>query len=159
VIGFEREWARRPAGLRTHMLVGVSATLLMSLGDALIGEFASASGSAAIETDPVRLIQAIIVGISFLGAGTIVHQADARVEGLTTAASILLTAAVAIAVAIDRVALASVIAVGTAVSLFLLGRLEERLLAPLPHSRDADDEPETQARPIPARRRSGPGKD
>jgi putative Mg2+ transporter-C (MgtC) family protein len=158
IIGLEREWARKPAGLRTHMLVGVAAALLMTLGDALIGEFANPDSPASIQSDPVRLIQAIIVGISFLGAGTIVHDGDARVEGLTTAASILLTAAVAIAVAIDRVALATVVAIGTASLLLLLGQLERRLRAPAA-PRTVRDAGGSGAHPIPARRRSTPGKD
>jgi putative Mg2+ transporter-C (MgtC) family protein len=125
LIGYERELADKPAGLRTHMLVAAAATLLMALGRVLIESY---SGRDFLQSDPVRMIEAIIVGISFLGAGTIFrsradHQA---VQGLTTAASILFTAVIGIAVALNQY----VLAIGaTAIVLLItagLGRLEAR---------------------------------
>lgn len=162
LIGFEREVARRPAGLRTHILVGVAATLLMQLATVLTSHFAAEVGAARISLDPIRILQAIIVGISFLGAGTIVHGSSGRVEGLTTAASILLTAAIGVAVAIERVALACMLAVGVALTLYVLGKLEERLEARSPaslqHGEPATDVP-SAPRSQPARRRAPPGSD
>jgi putative Mg2+ transporter-C (MgtC) family protein len=97
LIGFERELAGKPAGLRTHMLVAISATLLVTLGNAVVASFAMPD---FMRSDPIRIIEAIIVGISFLGAGTIMQREEkGRVEGLTTAASILAAAAIGIAVA------------------------------------------------------------
>jgi putative Mg2+ transporter-C (MgtC) family protein len=164
LIGFERELARRPAGLRTHMLVGVAATLLMQLAGFMTLHFAEQIGEASISLDPIRILQAIIVGISFLGAGTIVHGNSGKVEGLTTAASILLTAAIGVAVAIDRIALACMLAVGVSVTLYVLGKLEEYVekRSPDPAQRaDTDDEasPRPSARLQPARRRAPPGSD
>jgi putative Mg2+ transporter-C (MgtC) family protein len=107
VIGFERESANKPAGLRTHMLVAGSAVLLVALGDVVIAHFHLDMGNRVIQSDPVRIIEAIITGISFLGAGTIIyHRSENVVEGLTTAASILIAAGVGISVALSQFTLA-----------------------------------------------------
>ena len=104
VVGYERERAGKAAGLRTHMLVAASATLIVSLGPVLANSFTTTERT---QIDPLRLIEAVIVGVSFLGTGTILQrQSDMRVEGLTTAASLLFTAGVGIAIAVDEVLLA-----------------------------------------------------
>jgi putative Mg2+ transporter-C (MgtC) family protein len=104
LIGYERELADKPAGLRTHMLVAAAATLIVSLGDVLVANFQT---NEQITSDPIRLIEAVIVGVSFLGTGTILHrEKDLRVHGLTTAASLLFTAGIGIAVAADQFILA-----------------------------------------------------
>ncbi|WP_217988314.1 MgtC/SapB family protein [Aliifodinibius salipaludis] len=103
VIGFERELAEKPAGLRTHMLVAGSATLLIILGDIMINNYSGGAVSDIIQADPIRIMEAIITGISFLGAGTIIFKnQEETVEGLTTAASILFASAIGIAVAIHQ---------------------------------------------------------
>ena len=110
LVGIEREFAERPAGLRTHMLVGATATLFVILADLLLSNF---DPRDIVTADPVRVIEAIVVGISFLGAGTILkyrQEGERVVEGLTTSASILSVAAIGIAVALD----AYVLAVGAA---------------------------------------------
>lgn len=127
VIGLERELARRPAGLRTHLLVGLASSLLIVLGRSVTEEFATQPGVEGVKVDPIRILQAVVVGISFLGAGTIVHDQNGRVEGLTTAASILLAAAIGAAVTLDRVFLAIVMTAVVTGVLFVLGRLEVRL--------------------------------
>lgn len=100
LVGFERELARKPAGLRTHMLVGASATLLVGLGNIIVARF---EAPANVTTDPIRLIEAVIVGVSFLGTGTILQrEKQERVEGLTTAASLLFAAGIGIGVALDQ---------------------------------------------------------
>ena len=105
IIGWERESARKAAGLRTHMLVGLSAALFVALGNLTTLQFQE-SGDA-LRTGPIRIIEAIVTGISFLGAGTIfVTRGRERVLGLTTAASILATAAIGIAVGLERYVLA-----------------------------------------------------
>jgi putative Mg2+ transporter-C (MgtC) family protein len=110
VVGIEREFADRPAGLRTHMLVGATASFFVLLAEHMLLSFEPRDRMTA---DPVRVVEAIVVGISFLGAGTILkyRQAGERVvEGLTTSASILSVAAIGIAVALN----AYVLAVGAA---------------------------------------------
>lgn len=104
-IGFERENADKPAGLRTHMLVAGAATLLVSLGSALVATVEI--NDAMIRSDPIRIIEAIITGISFLGAGTIMRRrGEDSIEGLTTAASLLFVAGIGIAVGVDQYVLA-----------------------------------------------------
>jgi len=105
IVGLERELAGKPAGLRTHMLVAGAAAFLVKLTHVLIFTVSNAesSESIVIQTDPVRIIQAIIIGFSFIGAGTIIQRrTEERVEGLTTAASILFTTGLGIAVACNQ---------------------------------------------------------
>jgi putative Mg2+ transporter-C (MgtC) family protein len=127
VIGFERETAQKPAGFRTHMLVAASAALFMSLADLLVGHF-RASTNVTISSDPIRVIEAVITGISFLGAGTIFrHRDQNHVEGLTTAASLLFSGAVGISVALHHFVLALGV---VALALFVLrgvGMIERRI--------------------------------
>ena len=109
LIGLEREFADRPAGLRTHMLVTGTSTLFISLGEVLAKHFQEELPAAILQTDPFRLIGAIALGISFLGAGTIIRRNSAgsiKVEGLTTAATILFAASVGVAVALSQYLLA-----------------------------------------------------
>ena len=103
-VGFERELARKPAGIRTHMLVSGAAALFVGLGGVTLAAFGS---SDALRADPVRIIEAIVTGISFLGAGTIFRSREGQeVEGLTTAATILICAGLGIAVALRQFTIA-----------------------------------------------------
>src|SRR5215204_1655799 len=107
VVGLEREFAERPAGLRTHMLVGATAAFFVMLADLMLSSF---EPQELINADPVRVVEAIVVGISFLGAGTILkyrEEGERVVEGLTTSASILSVAAIGIAVALNAYVLAA----------------------------------------------------
>lgn len=91
-IGLERSYNGRPAGFRTHTLVCLSSSLLM-----LIPIYESLWFNARGSVDPTRMAQGIMTGIGFVGAGTIVKD-GLTVRGLTTAASIWITAAVGILV-------------------------------------------------------------
>lgn len=96
LLGFERERAHKPAGLRTHMLVGIAAALYTSLAELSVRGFEG--GPEGLNADPIRAIQAVALGVGFLGGGMIVTRRDGEdVKGLTTAASIWATAAVGIA--------------------------------------------------------------
>ncbi len=127
LIGLEREIAGKPAGLKTHIFVAAGSALLMLLSRFVLDDFQRQEGDDVVTTDPVRVIQAIIVGISFLGAGTIVHERGRNVEGLTTAASIYLTAGIGIAVALKRAGLAVSVTLGALGILLLIGFAESRL--------------------------------
>lgn len=105
-VGLEREIARKPAGMRTHILVAAGSALLVLLAESSIDFFQRHGDSDAIKADSIRVMQAIVVGISFLGAGTIIHRRGNDVEGLTTAASIFLTAGIGIAAGVGRILLA-----------------------------------------------------
>lgn len=128
VIGLEREIEDKPAGLRTHMLVAGAAALLVALSDVMVRYFNSDLGSDLVQSDPVRIIDAVITGVSFLGAGTIIRRSSMRhVEGLTTAASLLFAAAVGICVALSQLVLAVGVTVLVLVTLRGLGFVEHRL--------------------------------
>lgn len=103
-IGWEREISEKPAGFRTHMLVAGAAALFVAVGDTLVAKQAAGD---AVRTDPIRIVEAVITGVSFLGAGTIIHlRGSGRVEGLTTGASLLFVAGLGICVAIHQFVLA-----------------------------------------------------
>jgi len=110
--GLEREIHHKSAGLRTHMLVAGGSALLMSVGIYLINHLSTLVPLDAVRADPTRVIQAIIVGISVIGAGTIIHfQQEERVKNLTTAATILFTSAIGISAGLGlfRLALAATV--------------------------------------------------
>jgi putative Mg2+ transporter-C (MgtC) family protein len=128
VIGIERELADKPAGLRTHILVAAGCALLVVLAEGSVDYFQRHTPEEQIIADPIRVIQAIVIGISFLGAGTIIHYGNRRVEGLTTAASIFLTAGIGIAVGIDRIWLATGTSLFALLVLVSVGWVERHLL-------------------------------
>lgn len=99
VLGFEREMKGKAAGVRTHMLVAIGAALFV-----LVPRMAGADDAALS-----RVVQGIVAGIGFLGAGTILkgHDLDAsHVKGLTTAAGLWMTAAIGVAAGMGREATA-----------------------------------------------------
>ncbi len=98
VIGLERSFHGRPAGFRTHALVCVASSLLM-LVTVYQNEWMTQVAIDAIRTDPTRMAQGIMTGIGFLGAGVIFKE-GLTVRGLTTAASIWMTASIGILVGI-----------------------------------------------------------
>jgi putative Mg2+ transporter-C (MgtC) family protein len=127
IIGLERESHEKPAGFRTHMLVCGSAAMLMGLSDPAMNWFGHGVPDA-VRSDPLRVVQAIVLGIGFIGAGTIFHRdGNARVGGLTTAASLLMSASIGISVAIHQYVLAAGATVLTLVVLSLFGSLERRV--------------------------------
>lgn len=131
-VGFERELEDKPAGLRTHMLVAGAATLFVMLGDVIIRHFSVGLGGGLVQSDPIRIVEAVVTGVSFLGAGTIIHHTvsgnvSRRVEGLTTAASILFAAAVGICVALSQLMLAIGVTALVLITLRCLGWLEGRV--------------------------------
>jgi putative Mg2+ transporter-C (MgtC) family protein len=98
LIGLERSYHGRPAGFRTHSLVCLSTSLLMLVTVYETHWFPSLS-QGRITLDPTRMAQGIMTGIGFLGAGTIMKD-GLSVRGLTTAASIWITAAIGILIGI-----------------------------------------------------------
>lgn len=101
ILGWERESSGKSAGLRTHILVGISSVLFITISDTLIQNYRVYD--ATMRFDPVRVVEAIVTGISFLGAGIIVfRRGENSVKGLTTAAGILTTAAIGVLVGLNR---------------------------------------------------------
>jgi putative Mg2+ transporter-C (MgtC) family protein len=109
LVGVERERQEKPAGLRTHMIVGSMACLLVSIGSLLILDYAESSTIVeALRTDPLRVIEAIVVGVSFIGAGTILKsEKDEKIKYLTTSAALLFAAGIGIAVGLELYILAA----------------------------------------------------
>lgn len=127
LLGVERELANKPAGFRTLMLVAGASALLMSLGETVFVAHASGSGVNPAQ-DPTRVIQAIVMGIGFICAGTIIRRSEgSQVEGLTTAAVILIAAAIGIAVALKQLLLAIGMTVMTLIILIGFRAVEDFL--------------------------------
>jgi putative Mg2+ transporter-C (MgtC) family protein len=117
LIGAQREKVHSAAGFRTHILVALGAALFVLAG--------REAGFTSADTS--RVVQGIVAGIGFLGAGTILKLADkVEVRGLTTAATVWVTAAVGVAAALSQLWLATLAAVLTWAVLALAVRLEGR---------------------------------
>lgn len=127
IIGIERELAKKPAGIRTHMFVAGAAALVMGLSTVLIAEYAQNFGG--VQSDPVRVIEAIIVGISFIGAGTVLKsEKDHNVYYLTTAASILFASGIGITVALEKYWLAVSLTILVILINAAVGSIEQKYL-------------------------------
>lgn len=126
IIGLDREFADKPAGLRTHMLVSGAAALLVSLSSMMIRDYLVSVGSDYIRSDPIRTVQSVITGVTFLGAGTIIRSSERDVEGLTTAVSILFATAVGMCVALSQYWLAGGASVLAVIILRVVGVVEKR---------------------------------
>lgn len=131
IIGFQRERAGKPAGLRTHMLV--------TLGTAV---FVLACSGVGMSSDGLsRVIQGIVTGIGFIGAGSILKLDRQRdIQGLTTAAGIWMTAAVGVAVGLGSLGVALLSTVFALIILSFTKRFEPRTEQErAPHVESADD--------------------
>jgi putative Mg2+ transporter-C (MgtC) family protein len=122
LVGWERQMGRKPAGLRTHVLVCLGSTMFTLLTVHAVRAFGGSS------MDPTRIIHGVITGVGFLGAGSILRQ-EGYVQGLTTAASIWMVAAIGTTVGVHAYPLA---VVGTILALIVLEgyRWVERWLTP-----------------------------
>ena len=122
LVGYERERAGKPAGVRTHGMVSLGAALFAVV---------SLHGFANVG-DPARVAAQIVTGIGFLGAGAILHERGG-VHGLTTAASLWVTAAIGLAVGVGM----GLMSVATAVLVLLLLRFGPRPgLKAAPHDQE-----------------------
>jgi putative Mg2+ transporter-C (MgtC) family protein len=98
IIGIERELRDQPAGFRTHMLVSMGACLFTLVGAFGFQAFTGGNDTHRVQADLTRVASQVVVGIGFLGGGTILRHGG-TIRGLTTAASLWITAAVGLAVA------------------------------------------------------------
>lgn len=122
VIGIEREYSGRPAGMRTHILVTVGACAVMLTGQMLFIQY-SAYGAAP---DPARLPAQVITGVGFLGAGTIIREGP-TVRGLTTAASLWAVACLGVAAGAGYYSVALIGMIFTFITLTAFESLQNRL--------------------------------
>lgn len=120
VIGAEREYQDHPAGLRTHILVALSACVfaLLSIESVHMAGFADEQ----VRIDPLRVIEAVTSGVAFLAAGMIVFSRG-QVKGLTTGAGMWLAGAVGLAVGLGYWFIAVVATAACFVVLFILGKI------------------------------------
>lgn len=125
LIGLERSIHGRPAGFRTHALVALASSVLMVVPMYQV-LWVPAFAQETFRTDPTRMAQGIMTGIGFLGAGVIIKDGY-TVKGLTTAASIWVTAAIGILVGSDFYAAAISAVVLTLTTLTVLRLLESRI--------------------------------
>ncbi len=112
IVGLQRERARKPAGLRTHMLVCLGTAVIVLAGS-----------GAGMSTDGLsRVIQGIVTGIGFVGAGSILKLSEQReIKGLTTAAGLWMTAAIGVACGVGALGLAVIATVLSVMVLALEG--------------------------------------
>jgi putative Mg2+ transporter-C (MgtC) family protein len=115
-IGLEREISDQPAGLRTHISVALGATLFGIISTVGFNAFLTTREASDYQIDVTRVASQVVVGIGFLGAGAIVKE-GLSIRGLTTAASLWVTAAIGLAVGIGGYAMASLTTVALLVSL------------------------------------------
>jgi putative Mg2+ transporter-C (MgtC) family protein len=137
-LGWEREEAGKSAGLRTHILVGISAVLFVMIADALVMKYRAFE---MMRFDPIRIVEAVITGISFLGTGMIIfRRGKNRVQGLTTAAGILTTAAIGTLVGLERYFLAA----GSTAIVFLVLRVVNLVEVKIMKTKDETDHGEVR---------------
>ena len=123
VIGTEREYSNRPAGMRTHILVALGACAVMLTGQMIFTQYSS-YGAAP---DPARLAAQVITGVGFLGAGTIMREGT-TVRGLTTAASLWAVACLGVAAGGGYYAIALIGMVFIFITLTIFEMLQNRLM-------------------------------
>lgn len=128
-IGWERETAGKWAGLRTNMLVCFASALFVQVSELVVVRLVPMWAELGVEgdalgVDPIRIVQAIVVGISFVGAGAIFRSNDTdRVRGMTTAATLLAVAPIGIAIGVGHY----VLAIGATVLVVFVLRVLERI--------------------------------
>lgn len=123
LVGLERESSRRPAGLRTHMLIGLAACVYCLLTLTLI--YRADEFGDTVQMDPLRLIEAVTGGVAFLAAGLIVFS-QGKVRGLTTGASMWVAAAIGVACGLGEWVIAATTTVLTLTIIALIRQLEKQ---------------------------------
>lgn len=113
--------------LAAMLLVRVGQFLILQTQQFLVLHAQTSSMPIILRVDPIRMIEAIVTGVAFLGAGTIFRDPDAsKMRGLTTAASLLIVVPIGIAVAVNRYALAAGITLLTLFVLRIMRKLESK---------------------------------
>jgi len=125
VLGLEREIRGKAAGLRSHMMVSLGASAFIIMGMHIL--FATAEGDPSARIDPTRIVEGVIGGIGFLGAGSII-QSRGSVQGITTGASIWMAGAIGVACGLGIFALAGMVTVMALIIMVVLGRFEHEVI-------------------------------
>lgn len=124
LLGLEREYSKKEAGLRTFALVSLGAAFFTIISFEALGLF-SAQGNTGF--DPARIIGQIVLGIGFIGAGSIIHR-ESHVEGLTTAAGLWVAAAIGAAVGVKLYIPAIFVTILALVVMVLLIPIEKKFI-------------------------------
>lgn len=125
ILGLERELRGKPAGLRSHMLVSLGACAFIMMGMHIL--LATAVGDPSAQIDPTRIVQGVVGGIGFLGAGCII-QSRGNIQGITTGASIWISGAIGVACGIGTLALAGMVTLLALLIVVVLGRFEREVI-------------------------------
>ena len=124
IIGLEREISARPAGLRTHMMIALAASLLTIVTFEMLA--LPSLAAVAEKSDPLRLIEAVTAGVAFLAAGTI-FTSKGQVNGLTTGAGMWLAGAIGLTCGMGQLQLAGMVTLLALLILTLVGWMTARL--------------------------------
>ena len=124
IVGLEREWQSRPAGLRTHMLVCLAGALIAILTIEIT--HLPFFQDETVRVDPLRLVEAVTSGVAFLAAGLIIFS-KGEVQGLTTGAGMWLASAIGLACGLGFWQIALFATLLALIVLSLLQKLQERL--------------------------------
>jgi putative Mg2+ transporter-C (MgtC) family protein len=125
ILGLERELQGKPAGLRSHMLVSIGAAAFIMVGMDIM--FSTAEGDPSARIDPTRIVEGVINGIGFLGAGSII-QSRGNIQGITTGASIWTSGAIGVACGIGNLVLAGLVTGMAIVIMVALGWFERDVM-------------------------------
>lgn len=136
IIGLEREWRNKPAGIRTYALVCEGSALFMIASLMLNAEVTKAGGTA----DPSRIASTVVQGVGFI-AGGVIFTHRARVQGLTTAAGIWVTSAIGLAVGAGYYTVALIGVVTALFTLVPMHWLEREVVKSDVARRQSDEEP------------------
>jgi len=142
-LGLERELRGKPAGLRSHMLVSLGSSAFIIVGLSVL--FGTDEGGHAASVDPNRVVEGVVGGIGFLGAGSIIRS-GAHIQGITTGASIWLAGAIGVAAGINNFPLAGMVTLIGLIIMVVLGRFEHEILEThakkKAHSDESKEKPE-----------------
>lgn len=137
-IGYDRERRSRPAGFRTHMMVAGAAAMLVGMGELMVAEHIGTASGVSI--DPARVMQAVVAGVAFIGAGTIFNQQRGEtVKGITTAASLLMVSVIGTGAGLGYYVLALAVTALTLLVLAGLRLVEGRIQGEGSESQPAED--------------------
>ncbi len=141
LVGLEREWRGRPAGLRTNMIIALGSCLFTVL---------SIYGFDRVQAmDPSRVAAQIVTGVGFLGAGALM-QRDGKVRGLTTAADIWLVSAIGMTVAVGLVGLATFVTALSIAALYFLAPVSKWIDENGSGTHEAEELSHSRIEPMPA---------
>lgn len=135
IIGFEREYRARPAGMRTHILVALAAATFAVVTLELL---AHAQAEGTDNADPIRIIEAVTAGVAFLAAGAIIVSRG-EVQGLTTGASLWLAGAIGVACGIGYYFIAILATILAVFVLTVLRWVEKAMPQKAPPVADRDE--------------------